>query len=178
MGERLSPSVRWNESIIWRGVGAPRMRTNSARTKLPGEDRAQRRLKKHKELAPPITAKIAAALRHGQFLSASEADEAAFHLTDWMTELADLNALFAKTKWNPKLARSVLMAFVVHVPEHLAAAHRIIMQQPVTDTFLPGAVWGDGKPQRESGKTPSPTLLAGSNRAVRSRNALLKGKKA
>lgn len=154
------------------------MKKNSARAKLPGEERARRRLKIHNDLTPPIRAKIAAALRHGRFLSASEANEAAFHLTDWMTELADLNALFATTKWNPKLARSVLMAFVVHAPDHLAAAHRIIMQQPVTDAFLLGAVRGDGKPKREPGKTPSPTLLAGSSRAVRSRNALMKGQKA
>jgi hypothetical protein len=105
----------------------------------------------HNQLAPPVAAKIAKALRHGGRLSKAEAEEAAFHLTDWIVDLHELNELFSAPRWNYARAQRVLTSFVAHVPAHLAAAYRTIMGDPLTDVFEIGAVKGRGRGTRMPG---------------------------
>lgn len=100
---------------------------------------------------PPLHAKLAKALAHRRFLTKAKADEAAIHLGDWIIDLHELNRLFASKRWNPAHAQKVLMGFVAHVPNHLAAAHRIMYDDPLTDVFEIGATKGNGKGSREPG---------------------------
>ncbi|MCA9279856.1 MAG: hypothetical protein H6815_05350 [Phycisphaeraceae bacterium] len=45
-----------------------------------------------------------------------------------------------------------VIALAVHAPPHLAVAHRILLNMPVTDVFAIGAVKGDGKAARNPGE--------------------------
>lgn len=105
----------------------------------------------HREHAPAIEQNIIKVLVHKRFLSKAAAKEVAFHLTDWIADLAELNGLFAKDEWDAELAQRTLMTFVAHTPNHLAAAHRILYGEPVTDVFDLGAVKGSGRAKREPG---------------------------
>jgi hypothetical protein len=98
-----------------------------------------------------IRSNIMQALAHDGFLTKAEAQEAAFHLTDWITELNELNELFSVPRWDTTHAQQVLMSFVVHAQAHLVAAHRIIAGAPVTDVFELGAVKGSGRAKRRPG---------------------------
>lgn len=101
--------------------------------------------------APVLHKKIVDALMADGYLSEAAADEAAFHMTDWVADLADLNRLFAKKTWDPVTANEVLNDFVVHAPNHLAAAYRILLGRPLTDVFELGAVKGSGRAKRKPG---------------------------
>ncbi len=74
-------------------------------------------------------------------ISFQVADDIAFHMTDWLSDLS-LWEQFCK---NPKSLSSdevsdLLMGFLVHVPAHVAAASKLFSGQPVTDVFNVGAV--------------------------------------
>jgi hypothetical protein len=75
-----------------------------------------------------------------------QADDLAFHLTDWIVDLEDLHRLFTSRRWNARRAAKVIDGFVAHAPVHLAAAHRLLFDLPLTDTFHVGAVQGTGRP--------------------------------
>lgn len=132
-------------------IMAKRTSTTNRPLRWPEEAAARKQVAKQTRLAPPIRQRIEAALRHEGFLSESEAKEAAFHLTDWIADLADINELFAKRRWNAAQAQKTLMAFVAHAPDHLAAAHRILYGDPLTDVFEIGAVKGSGRAKRQPG---------------------------
>lgn len=115
------------------------------------EAESRRHVELYNRIAPPIRAKIVTTLLRESRLNKRAAEEAAFHLTDWIVDLRELNALFKKKRWGPVHARKVLMGFVIHAPWHLAAAHRILCREPVIDVFQLGAVLGDGIPKRKPG---------------------------
>jgi len=98
-----------------------------------------------------LAGKIADALHHGRFLSKAEAKEAAFHLTDWLADLAELDELLNSPTWDAKGVQKALLALTSHASAHLAAAHRIVMGSPVTDVFEIGAVKGSGRAKRKPG---------------------------
>jgi hypothetical protein len=112
---------------------------------------AKRAVAYYQRVAPALRKKIETALRHDRFLNEFAAREAAFHLADWVYNLRDLQALYARKRWDPAAAQRVLMAFVAHAPAHLAAAHRILYGDPVTDVFEIGAVKGTGRARHEPG---------------------------
>ena len=119
---------------------------------LSRETRARDAVATWQKLAPPLQVKIAAALRHKRRLSKAEAEEAAFHFTDWIAELHNLNMLFASVRWNSDQAQRCLIDFAVHAPAHLAALYRIIMGIPLEDVFGIGAVEGSGCGTRVPGE--------------------------
>lgn len=74
-------------------------------------------------------------------ISYEVADDIAFHMTDWLSDLSQWEQ-FCK---NPKSLSSdelseLLMEFLVHVPAHVAAAGKLLSGLPVTDVFNVGAV--------------------------------------
>lgn len=95
-----------------------------------------------------ISEKIVAALRHNreEMMSEEEAFDAAFHLTDWLGLLHKLHTLYEKEIWDPAYVQDLLIQFLIEVPAHLAAAHRLVLGHPVTDVFKIGAVEGTGEP--------------------------------
>ncbi|AXQ29023.1 hypothetical protein D0B54_10130 [Solimonas sp. K1W22B-7] len=75
------------------------------------------------------------ALQQAQ-LDAATAHGVAFHMTDWLEDL-DAWHRFCINPDAPsqeELSR-LLMGFLLHVPEHLAAAAKLFTGLPITDTF-------------------------------------------
>lgn len=74
-------------------------------------------------------------------LTSDVADQVAFHLTDWLDDLAALNKLYEDPEVLPaKDLDQLLLSFLTHVPNHLAAAAKLYADIPVTDVFNVGAV--------------------------------------
>ena len=87
-----------------------------------------------------ITAAIEAAMR-GSGLDAAPARDVAFHLTDWLDDLERLQRFYADPKGlaSNEIA-DLLLQFLLHVPEHVAAAKKLATGFPVTDVFEIGAL--------------------------------------
>ena len=73
-------------------------------------------------------------------LSESAAADVAFHMTDW---LADLEAYqrfcLHPTALSDAEVSQLLIRFLLHVPNHVAAASKLYTDVPVTDVFGVGA---------------------------------------
>lgn len=87
-----------------------------------------------------IQARLREVARRETELSDSVADDVAFHMTDW---LDDLDA-FSRFCTNPSSltdaeVSELLMDFLVHVPNHVAAAGKLYTGVPVRDVFQIGA---------------------------------------
>lgn len=67
-----------------------------------------------------------------------------FHLTDW---LPDLQAWYDYCESPESMSSSdtvaMLIQFLVHVPNHVAAASKLFLDVPVTDVFGVGATTED-----------------------------------
>jgi hypothetical protein len=83
---------------------------------------------------------IAATDEEGSF-SPQQIADITFHMTDWLSDLER----FAEFCTNPSSrsveeASEILMAFLYHVPNHIAAAAKQYLDSPVRDVFGVGAV--------------------------------------
>lgn len=88
-----------------------------------------------------VVTSIAAAL--GDRLADKPARDVGFHLTDWMHDNAFLIALHLRPNdFTPAEVRAGVTQFLIHAPNHLAAAAKII-GHPVADVFNVGALDGD-----------------------------------
>lgn len=77
-------------------------------------------------------------------LSVKDARDVAFHLTDWLEDLdAFSNFLQHPDGLPPGEINSMLIKFLVHVPNHLAAAAKLYADAPVSDIFGVGSVSGE-----------------------------------
>jgi hypothetical protein len=76
------------------------------------------------------------------------ARDVAFHMTDWLSELRDYAAFTSDPDaLDSQAVADLLIQFLVHVPAHLNAAHRLLMDDPVTDPFGIGAVSEGSAPE-------------------------------
>lgn len=67
-----------------------------------------------------------------------------FHLTDWLADLAGWTAFCENPdSYSPQEINSLVIELLVHVPNHLAAASKLMLDIPVTDIFEVGAVEAD-----------------------------------
>ena len=65
----------------------------------------------------------------------------AFHLTDWLEDLDAFYKLINNFKsYSAKDANKILTDFLIHVPEHIAAAKKLYIGEPTEDVFEVGAV--------------------------------------
>jgi hypothetical protein len=70
-----------------------------------------------------------------------KAKDIALHMTDWSDDLERLYNLFAHLdSYNSKELEEQLIDFLCHVPNHLAAAAKLLLDIKVTDIFGVGAV--------------------------------------
>ena len=70
----------------------------------------------------------------------TEISDAAFHMTDWLGDLKDWNSFCEKPEsLTNEEVQELLMGFLIHVPNHVAAAGKLITGIPVTDIFNVGA---------------------------------------
>ena len=95
-----------------------------------------------------IHRRIEAVAQKESELSASAAWDVAFHMTDW---LDDLRAYYEFCERPESLSDEqldkMLMAFLMHVPNHVAAAGKLYTDIPVTDIFKVGAT---ARPRKKS----------------------------
>lgn len=64
-----------------------------------------------------------------------------FHMTDWLDDLEALHQTFsAPESLSPAELQELLINFLVHVPNHVAAAAKLAADYPVSDVFEVGAV--------------------------------------
>jgi hypothetical protein len=74
-------------------------------------------------------------------LEPAKANEISFHLTDWLDDFHELQALYTNidTVSHEQLL-STITKFLAHVPDHLAAAKKLVGLGPVEDIFGVGAL--------------------------------------
>jgi hypothetical protein len=80
-------------------------------------------------------------------LPGSVANDVAFHLTDWVQDLERFVSFCqSPDTYQPEQVNDILIAFLVHAPNHIAAAAKLYVDIPVTDVFGVRAVGvhGDG----------------------------------
>ncbi len=67
------------------------------------------------------------------------AEEIAFHLTDWLADLNDLNAIYSNIEnvTNNEIT-DFLYRFLAHVPNHLNAAYKLSGFGKIEDIFNTG----------------------------------------
>ena len=69
------------------------------------------------------------------------ANDVAFHLTDWLNELTALVKFCQSPQSHePEQVNELLLAFLLHAPNHIAAAAKLYAEFPVSDVFGVGAV--------------------------------------
>lgn len=74
-------------------------------------------------------------------LPESVADDVAFHMTDWLDDLGRFAQFCTEPdKWKDQEVEEMLLSFLIHVPNHVAAASKLLTGFPVTDVFGVGAV--------------------------------------
>lgn len=73
-------------------------------------------------------------------LSDEKAHDIAFHMTDWLEDLSTLQDFYnSPDNFSPDEVSEILMGFLIHVPNHVAAASKLMIDIPVTDVFGVGA---------------------------------------
>ena len=91
-----------------------------------------------------ILARIREVIRHEVDFSDTVVEDIAFHLTDW---LQDLEAYYRfcsdPDSMSDEQVSQLLTGFLVHVPNHVAAASKLLTGVPVTDVFGVGATSED-----------------------------------
>ena len=91
-----------------------------------------------------IRARIAEVARREMELSDTVANDVAFHMTDWLDDLDAYSRFCADpSRMSDAEVSKLLIGFLVHVPNHLAAASKLYTDVPVTDIFGVGATSED-----------------------------------
>lgn len=63
-------------------------------------------------------------------------DQIVFHMTDWLDDLARWAEICEKPeKFDAGHIEKVLTGFLLHVPNHVAAASKLMLDVPVADVF-------------------------------------------
>ena len=90
-------------------------------------------------------------------LSESAAADVAFHMTDWLADLEDYHRFCSDPGALPDAeVHRLLIRFLVHALNHLAAASKLYTTVPVTDVFGVGATSEDSDDSDETAGAPTP----------------------
>lgn len=91
--------------------------------------------------ADAVRARIAEVALREEAFSEAVANEVAFHMTDWLDDLAAYARLCVDPgAMSDAEVDEMLRGFLVHVPNHIAAAGKLYTGMPVTDIFDVGAI--------------------------------------
>ena len=91
-----------------------------------------------------IRARIREVIRHEVDFPAVIVDDIAFHMTDWLNNLEAYVRFCAEPQsMSDEEISQMLTEFLVHVPNHVAAASKLLTGIPVTDIFNVGATSED-----------------------------------
>ena len=84
-----------------------------------------------------------------------KARDIAFHMTDWLNNLEELNDFYRRPDdLSSEKIEELLIGFLCHTPNHLAAAAKLLLGFGVTDVFEVGAIGDeeDTEEQDDDGK--------------------------
>lgn len=88
-----------------------------------------------------VRERIQEAIQHTSELTASESADVAFYMTDWLGDLDRLVQFYsAPEQFSDQEIHRLLVNFLVHVPNHVAAGAALLADCPVSDIFQVGAV--------------------------------------
>jgi hypothetical protein len=77
-------------------------------------------------------------------LDMAQAGEVAFHLTDWKHNLDELVEIYEKAdELGDEYIQKIVMSFLAHAPNHIAAAKKLIGLGPIEDVFNVGVLKED-----------------------------------
>ncbi len=87
-----------------------------------------------------VVAAIEKAMKEEMELSSEHAHDVAFHMTDWLDDLVSLQDFYeSPQKYTSDEVSDLLMGFLIHAPNHIAAASKLMTKIPVKDIFEVGA---------------------------------------
>lgn len=81
-----------------------------------------------------VRKRIDDALRESVPDDATRAD-IAFHMTDWRTDLEEIIRLYSEDEISGEEVENTVFGFLIHVPNHVAAAKKLIGLGPMEDIF-------------------------------------------
>ena len=91
-----------------------------------------------------IRARIREVIRHEADFPDAVLDDIAFHLTDWLDDLEAYSRFCAEPRsMSDEEISQMITGFLLHVPNHVAAASKLLTGVPVTDIFKVGATSED-----------------------------------
>lgn len=91
-----------------------------------------------------VRAAIEAAVQAEVELPQDVAADIAFHMTDWYDQLEEVHEFFQHPeRLSAAEVSKLLFGFLIHVPNHVAAAKKLLTDEGVSDVFGVGAVESD-----------------------------------
>ena len=91
-----------------------------------------------------VRERIREVIRHEVDFPDAVVDDIAFHMTDWLDDLEAYVRFCAEPRsMSDEEISQMLTEFLVHVPNHVAAASKLLTGVPVTDIFKVGATSDD-----------------------------------
>jgi hypothetical protein len=91
-----------------------------------------------------VRKRIAEALSSSLGMEMAQADEVAFHLTDWKHNLDELVEIYEKADGlGDEHIQEIVIKFLAHVPNHVAAAKKLAGLGPIEDVFNVGVLKED-----------------------------------
>jgi hypothetical protein len=88
-----------------------------------------------------IRSKIEEALRASEYINDENAIEIAGHFTGWLDDLQALCRFYRQPDdFDNETIEEILIDFLFHAPDHLAAAKKLLTGSGVSDVFKVGAV--------------------------------------
>jgi hypothetical protein len=91
------------------------------------------------QLSEELQGRIAAALAAQAEISDGQADEIAFHMSDWLPDLIELHrALVVNGATDPEETYNAVLGFLLHAPEHIAEAAEQLTGLPLEGVFKEG----------------------------------------
>ena len=90
-----------------------------------------------------VKARIAGAFAANE-LEPRVVEDIAFHMTDWKEDLEELIELYERAdQLSDKQIRKIVIGFLAHVPNHVAAAKKLVGLGPIEDVFEVGVLEED-----------------------------------
>ncbi|MGI9262770.1 MAG: hypothetical protein ACR2QR_12075 [Woeseiaceae bacterium] len=91
-----------------------------------------------------VSQAIERALEANEYGTPETRHDIAFHMTDWLADLEEWHTYCQSPETlDAEQTIELLIRFLVHVPNHLAAASKLLTNIPVTDIFEVGATTED-----------------------------------
>jgi hypothetical protein len=87
-----------------------------------------------------VRGRIAAAFAEFE-LSPEAVDDIAFHMTDWKENLEEIVRLYEQPEQlSDEQVQHIILVFLAHVPNHVAAAKKLVGLGPIEDIFEVGVL--------------------------------------